>query len=211
MIEGLALDAVGRNSLEGSHIGVVMNSSEDLITRARSGEHDAFRQIFERYARPVLVFIYHLVGNRDVAEDLTQETFVRAYSHLAELRDKSKFSTWLFGIGKNVAREHLRAKQRHSQSFLPGDSSPYAHETHQTISPADELLGKELNAAMETALQLLDEDKRVVFALKVLQQRSYQEIAAITGFSLARVKTELHRARIEMRRRMRPFLETKMK
>lgn len=209
MIEGLALDAVGRNSQEGSHTGVVMNSSEDLITSARSGEHDAFRQIFERHARPVLVFIYHLVGNRDVAEELTQETFVRAYSHLAELRDKSKFSTWLFGIGKNVAREHLRSKQRENRSFLAGDSSAQAQDAHGSMSPADELLGKELNAAMETALQLLDEDKRVVFALKVLQQRSYQEIAAITGFSLARVKTELHRARIEMRRRMRPFLETK--
>jgi RNA polymerase sigma-70 factor (ECF subfamily) len=62
---------------------------------------------------------------------------------------------------------------------------------------------------MRTALGLLDEDKRLVFTLKVFQQRSYQEIAEITGYSLAKVKTDLHRARGEMRRRIRPYLETK--
>lgn len=209
MIEGLALDAVGLKSQEGSHAGVVMNSSEDLITRARSGEHEAFHQLFERYARSVLVFIHNLVGQRDVAEELTQETFVRAYSNLADLRDKTRFSTWLFGIGKNVAREHLRSKRRENRSHL-ADANPIHEQADlRIISPADELFGKELNMAMETALRSLDEDKRLVFALKVIHQRSYQEIVAITGFSLAKVKTELHRARIDMRRRMRPFLETK--
>lgn len=209
MIERLALDVVCLERRQGSHTGALMNSSADLIASARAGDHEAFRLIFERYARPTLSFLYGLVGQRDLAEELTQETFVRAYRKLNELRDDSKFSTWLFGIGRNVAREALRARQREHKSFANDVDSVQEREDIASISPSDQLLGKELNIAMRTALGLLDEDKRVVFTLKVFQQRSYQEIAEITGFSLAKVKTDLHRARGEMRRRIRPYMETK--
>jgi RNA polymerase sigma-70 factor (ECF subfamily) len=73
----------------------------------------------------------------------------------------------------------------------------------------EELLDKELNTILESALQTLDEDRRTVFTLKVFQQCSYQEIVEITGFSLAKVKIELHRARAEMRRCLGVYLETK--
>lgn len=207
MIDRLALNASNLKSRDGSHAAVVMNSSQDLIARARAGDHDAFGLLFERYAHPILIFLYNLVGQRDVAEELTQETFVRAYRGLPELRDESKFSTWLFGIGKNVAREWIRSKAEWSDRRVVEENSIPEQSDHS--SPVDELLGKELNTAMVVALQLLDEDRRAVFALKVLQQHSYQEIVNITGFSLAKVKTELHRARGEMRRRLRPYLETK--
>lgn len=207
MIDRLAIRASSLKSREGSHAAVVINSSQDLIVRARAGDHEAFGLLFERYAHRTLVFLYNLVGQRDVAEELTQETFVRAYRGLPEFRDNSKFSTWLFGIGKNVAREWLRSKAEWSDSRSVDENSIPAQRDHP--SPVEELLGKELNSAMVIALQMLDEDRRAVFALKVLQQRSYQEIVNITGFSLAKVKTELHRARGEMRRRLRPYLETK--
>lgn len=187
-----------------------MNGSEDLIARAREGDQEAFRLVFERYSRPVLGFIYEMVSQRDIAEDLTQETFVRAYHNLKRLRDDTKFSTWLFGIGRNVARESLRSRRRENQNCTEDiDSIPQQEHNGTTDSPMEQLLEKELNIAMETALQALDEEKRVVFFLKILQQRSYQEIAEITGFSMAKVKTELHRARLEMRRRLRFYLEMK--
>ena len=72
--------------------------------------------------------------------------------------------------------------------------------------PVDRLLGKELNELIRRSLAMLDEDKRVVFTLKVFQQCSYQEIAEITGFSIAKLKTDLHRARSEMRRRIKPYV-----
>ena len=207
MIERLALDLVLERR-QGSHTGALMNSSEDLIARARAGDHEAFRLIFERHARPVLGFLYGLVGQRDLAEELTQETFVRAYRKLKELRDDSKFSTWLFGIGRNVAHEAIRARQR-DNNILTTESDSSRQREDPLISPSDQLLGKELDIAMRTALALLDEDKRLIFTLKVFHQRSYQEIAEITGYALAKVKTDLHRARVEMRRRIRPYLETK--
>jgi RNA polymerase sigma-70 factor (ECF subfamily) len=210
MIERLALHAVLMKRRRGSHTGALMNGSEDLIARARAGDQEAFRLVFERYSRPVLGFIYEMVSDRDIAEDLTQETFVRAYQNLKQLRDDAKFSTWLFGIGRNVARESLRSRQREGQSRTQDiDSTQQQEHTGTSDSPVQQLLEKELNIAMETALQALDEEKRVVFFLKVLHQRSYQEIAEITGFSLAKVKTELHRARLEMRRRLRLYLEMK--
>jgi RNA polymerase sigma-70 factor (ECF subfamily) len=186
----------------------LMNSSEDLITRSRAGDQEAFRLIFERFSRPVLGFIYDLVGQRDLAEELTQETFVRAYKSLDSIRDEAKLNSWLFGIGRNVAREAIRARRRESQNVLDVDFSEGQFDRTTQASPAQDLLHKELNLAMHNALASLDEDRRVVFVLKVFRQCSYQEIVEITGFTLAKVKTDLHRARVEVRRRMGPFLET---
>lgn len=202
MIDRLALSAKGLEKTDGSHSGVVMNSLEDLIARARDGDQAAFGLLFERHARPVLGFLYNQVGSRDAAEELTQETFVRAYRGLSHFRDQARFSTWLFGIAKNVAREWKR-------SIDGGRSRPVEDRSlaNATSSPVDDLLAKELSTILESALQLLDEDRRMVFALKVIQQCSYHEIVEITGFSLAKVKIELHRARAEMRTRLHAYLE----
>jgi RNA polymerase sigma-70 factor, ECF subfamily len=189
------------------HSVSLMNSSEDLIRRARSGDQEAFRLIFERYARPVLSFITDLVGQRDLAEELLQETFVRAYKNLNSVRDDTKLSSWLFGIGRNVAREALRARRRENRDYLGLDFPNDGIVDQAQVSPAQNLLNKEMDDAMQSALALLEEDWRTIFVLKVLQQCSYQEIAGITGFSVPKIKTDLHRARLQMRRKMRPFLE----
>ena len=187
--------------------GSVMNSSADLVARTRQGEQDAFRLIFERYSRPVLSFIYDMVGNREVAEDLTQETFVRAYRSLASLRDEAKLSTWLFAIAKNVARESFRARAR-TNSQVDLDDETVLNLRDREPVPVNQLLSKELNAVIERSLAALDDDKRLVFTLKVFQQCSYEEIAEITGFSIPKLKTDLHRARTEMRKRIRPYVES---
>jgi RNA polymerase sigma-70 factor (ECF subfamily) len=206
MIEPLALKLAGMKRGQGSHTGALMNSSEDLIVRARAGEQEAFRLIFERYARPILTFIHNLVGERDLAEELTQETFVRAYQNLGTIRDNTKVATWLFGIGRNVAREALRSKWRTNNEWNEG--AYVCADESEGSSPSDVLLGKELNAAIRHGLTSLVEDQRVVFILRVYQQYRYDEIAEITGFSVAKVKIDLHRARQELRKRIRPFVET---
>ena len=182
-----------------------MNSSENLIARARRGDEEAFRLIFERYTRPVISFIFYMVNHRDLAEELAQETFVRAYKNLDALRDEMKLSTWLFGIARNVARESLRERRR-EQGNLDMDESAAQAVCDERPSPASELLDKELSGSLRDALLRLDEDKRLVFTLKVYQQRSYDEIAEITGFSIPKVRNDLHRARAEMRRRLSSYL-----
>ncbi|HEY9404094.1 MAG TPA: sigma-70 family RNA polymerase sigma factor [Pyrinomonadaceae bacterium] len=191
-----------------TYVGTPINNSEALIERARRGDVEAFNSLFERYADPIFSFIYRMVGQHELAEDLTQETFVRAYRKLKglQLHAGTKLSTWLFSIAKNVARESMRARLRDSgrveiteQSVLElSDNAP---------RPDAQLLDRELNSIIQAALQTLDEDKRLVFTLRVIQQRSYEEIAEITEFSLPKIKTDIFRARAEMRRLLHPYLE----
>jgi RNA polymerase sigma-70 factor (ECF subfamily) len=197
-----AVTLVGQSS---GRPGTVMDSSEALTTRARSGDQEAFRQIFDRYARPIISFVYEMVGQRDLAEELAQETFVRAYKSLGGLKDETKLSTWLFGIAKNVARESLRTRIR-DERRVEMDDGRVTELSDSRLPPDRELLDRELNRVIQSALGELDEDKRLVFTLRVFQQRSYEEIAEITGFSVAKLKTDLHRARVEMRRRIQPYL-----
>jgi RNA polymerase sigma-70 factor, ECF subfamily len=189
----------------GAFAGSLMNSSADLVARACEGDQEAFRLIFERYSRPLISFVYDQVGDRELAEELTQETFVRAYRSLHTLREETKLSTWLFGIAKNVARESLRARQRTNQ-HVDLDDKRVLNLSDRGPVPVKQLLNKELNEVIQSSLALLDEDKRLVFTLKVFQQCSYEEIAEITGFSIPKLKTDLHRARTEMRRRVSQYV-----
>ncbi len=199
------MEAVGLVRTENRRAETLMNSSTELIARVRSGDDEAFRLIFDRYARPVISFIYDMVNQRDLAEELAQETFVRAYKGIQSLRDDTKLSTWLFGIAKNVARESLRQRWR-SDSKVEMEDDGVMQLSDKELLPDDQLINKELNSVIQEALAKLDEDKREVFTLKVFQQRSYEEIAEITGFSIPKLKTDLHRARAEMRRRIQPYL-----
>ena len=189
----------------GAFAGSLMNSSADLVARACQGDQEAFRLIFERYSRPLISFIYDQVSNRELAEELTQETFVRAYRGLHTLRTETKLSTWLFGIAKNVARESLRARVRDDRHVDLEDRLVLNLSDRGPV-PVKQLLNKELNEVIQNSLALLDEDKRLVFTLKVFQQCSYEEIAEITGFSIPKLKTDLHRARTEMRRRVGSYV-----
>jgi len=183
--------------------GASMNCSEELIERARRGDEEAFRTIFERYTRPVISFIFYMVNRRELAEELAQETFVRAYRSIGTLRDEAKLATWLFGIARNVARESVRSRRHEA---LNVDCSQALEVSDRQFSPDKILLDKELRSVMRRALDALDEDKRLVFTLKVYQQHSYEDISEITGFSLPKIRNDLYRARAELRRRLSLYL-----
>lgn len=200
----LTVDELNLEAQPGAFAGTLMNSSADLVTRVREGDAEAFRLIFDRYSRPVISFIYDMVNDRGLAEELTQETFVRAFRAIRTMRTETKLSTWLFGIARNVAREALRARVRASSHVDLADKSVMDLSDDKPV-PVDGLLSKELNALIRRSLAALGEDKRLVFTLKVFHQCSYEEIAVITGFSLAKLKTDLHRARAEMRKRISSY------
>jgi RNA polymerase sigma-70 factor, ECF subfamily len=201
MMKRLTVDELTLEGQPGAFAGTLMNSSADLVTRVCAGDAEAFRLIFERYSRPVISFIFDMVNDRALAEELTQETFVRAYRAMHTMRRETKLSTWLFGIARNVARESLRARLRAVNHVDLEDKSVLDLSDNKPV-PVEGVLSKELNDVIRRSLSALDEDKRLVFTLKVLHQCSYEEIAEITGFSLAKLKTDLYRARAEMRRRI---------
>ena len=103
---------------------------------------------------------------------------MRAYKNLGAMSEETKISTWLFGIAKNVARESLRSRIREDHK-VGIDDDRVVELSDGKLPPDRELLDKELNGVIQDALGALDEDKRVVFTLKVFQQRSYEEIAEI--------------------------------
>jgi len=197
----LTVDELSLEGQPGAFAGTLMNSSADLVTRVCAGDAEAFRLIFERYSRPVISFIFDMVNDRSLAEELAQETFVRAFRAIRTMRRETKLSTWLFGIARNVARESLRARARAGNHLHLADKAVMDLSDDKPV-PVEGVLNKELNDLIRRSLAALDEDKRMVFTLKVLHQCSYEEIAEITGFSIAKLKTDLHRARAEMRRRI---------
>jgi RNA polymerase sigma-70 factor (ECF subfamily) len=201
MMKRLTVDELSLEGQPGAFAGTLMNSSADLVTRVCAGDAEAFRLIFERYSRPVISFIFDMVNDRALAEELTQETFVRAFRAIRTMRRDTKLSTWLFGIARNVARESLRARARAFRHVDLADKAVMDLSDQKPV-PVEGVLSKELNDVIRRSLAALDEDKRLVFTLKVLHQCSYEEIAEITGSSIAKLKTDLHRARAEMRRRI---------
>jgi len=184
----------------------LMNGSDELITRVRSGDEEAFRLVFQRYARAVKRFIYVMVGDSDLAEELMQETFVRAYRNRDSLRDDTKLSAWVFGIARNIALNAVRSRRLRSEKMTDEDFEEI-EVADSKPAPDDQLLSKEFDYIIGKALDTLTEDKRLVFTLKVLQQKSYEEIAQITGNSIPKLKTDLHRAKTEMRKLIRPYME----
>lgn len=176
------------------------NEMLDVVIRSQEGDQEAFYQLFRRYNKPILSFIYNIVGEQPLAEEITQETFVRAYRSLKNLKDSSKFSTWLFGIAKNIIRETL--KEKDYQQHVKLEEIDLENED----TPDKQMINSELNEVIKQAVLSLNEDWRIVFTLKMFQQTSYEEIAEITGWSIGKIKTDLHRARLEVRKKLQDYL-----
>jgi len=178
---------------------------EPVVALARAGDPEAFRAIFRRYGRPVLTFIFHLVGDRSRAEELTQETFYRAYRGLEGMRSSVRLSTWLFGVARNVVRESMREKRRNLREVGLDDMTLMAlHD--ERAGPDESCITDELQRAIWRSLRSLSEDQRIVFVLKLLNKMRYEEISLITGSSIGKLKTDLHRARQKMRQSLQPYL-----
>jgi RNA polymerase sigma-70 factor (ECF subfamily) len=185
-----------------------MENSEELIAGVRQGDENAFRLIFEQHHRSVFRFLYGMVGDRRLAEELMQETFMQAYKNIGTLREEAKLLSWLCGIARHVALHSLRSRPGKNQ-WIGIDDQEVAELKEAQGTPETRMLNAELKAVIRDALAALDDDKRGVFILKVLQQMSYEEIAEMTGFSIPKLKTDLHRAKAQMRRLIRPYLEVR--
>lgn len=182
------------------------DSGEAVLARAQAGDVEAFGLLFERHHRFVYKFVYAMRGEQVAAEELTQETFLAAYKNIRNLRGEAKLKTWLCAIAKNVVYKSFRSQSK--EGFPIADEiESFDLPDEKTLAPDREILSKELNSAIGAALKKLDEDKRLVFTLKELQYLSYKEISEITGSGVPKLKTDLRRAKIEMRALLEPYLE----
>jgi RNA polymerase sigma-70 factor, ECF subfamily len=167
-----------------------------LVTRAAAGDALAFRRLYDRHAPRMFRFLCDLLRDRAAADEALQETFVRAHARLGTLRDPEKVRSWLYGIARLVVMEARRA--RWGESSLDDDDGDIA-EPHSQATPEQALLGRETGRALGVALEALKPDRRAALLLQADHELPYDEIAEVMGWSLAKVKVEIHRARAQLR------------
>lgn len=188
-------------------------TDQEVVALARAGQEPAYRELLSRYERPVFSLIYRMVRDRSLAEDLSQDTFVKVLNALDSYRPEYKFSSWVFKIANNVAIDQLRRRELNTLSL---DGSPDARTQDEveatalqavdhTETPLAELESRELGSLIEQAVGKLRPEYRSCILLRHVEGRSYEEIAEILDLPLGTVKTYIHRARNELREYLEPY------
>jgi len=182
-------------------------SDQEVVRHAVQGREAAYRELIRRYQRPVFSLVYRMVRDRELAEDLAQETFIKVLNAIDSYRPEYKFSSWIFKIANNAAIDHLRRRSLKTLSLdgSPHASSPDAIEatTLQIGDGAenqlDAVAARELGEQIEAAIGQLRPEYRSCIILRHVDGRPYEEIAEMLDLPLGTVKTYIHRARNELR------------
>ena len=184
-----------------------------VVARARSGDPRAFRVMFDRWAPAVRRFLRGVVRDTAAADEGTQECFVRAHRQLAGLREDDRIGPWLLGIARNVAFELLRLRRREqpasrglTAAARAGGGGGVADSPDPAPSPEAQLLGSESDRVLEAALEALSAERRAALLLRIDHCLGYHEIAAAMGWTVPKVKNEIHRGRLELRDRLARYL-----
>jgi RNA polymerase sigma-70 factor, ECF subfamily len=183
-----------------------------LVAAFLDGEKRAFTELVERYNGRLVNFVYRTTGDRERSEDLVQETFIRVYRHLHRFDQTKKFSTWIYTIASNLAKNELRNRSRNPlvlfqaiRKSWDADHRPLEWEDN-TYRPDDLYRKRHLRQLVEAAVAELPEHHRTVFVLREMEGKTYEEIAEITGCNLGTVKSRLNRARNNFAQVIQPRL-----
>ena len=184
----------------------------DVVASFLAGEERTFQELVSRYQSRLLNFIYRTIGDREKAEDLVQEVFIRVYRHIGRFDRSKKFSTWIYTIASNLAKNELRNRSRNPLVLFQTIKKNWQDEERplqfeDSSSRPDDLFRKRhLRALVEEATSQLPEHHRQVFVLRELEGKSYEEIAEITSTNLGTVKSRLNRARASFAELIEPKL-----
>ena len=181
------------------------------MERLAAGHDAALNDLMERHATPVFHFLCRMVGNEDDANDLAQETFVRVFKSSGSFRANEKFSTWLYTIAANLAKNHFRWRSRHPAISIEtetGDSEQTLGGTLPADSPSpnESALSAERAVAVRQAVGQLPEDMREAIVLCEWEERTVAEAAAILETTPKAVESRLYRARGILRERLKQWL-----
>lgn len=183
-------------------------SEARIVTQALAGSQSAFGQIVRRYQRPVIALIARMTGDHALAEDLAQETFVKAFRGLAAFDTTRRLSSWLFRIAHNTAIDAMRrAPSRPAAAFVSSEAAPGAPsggELDRLCGPPapDPVEQRELGDALEAALAGLRSEQRAAIVLRYENGLSFDEIGVVLGVPEATARSHVHRARKELARRL---------
>jgi RNA polymerase sigma-70 factor (ECF subfamily) len=184
-----------------------------LIEAHLAGDPRAFGQIVQRYQLRLLNFVFRMIGDRERAEDLVQEAFLRVHRHLDRFDRSRKFSTWVYTIASNLAKNELRNRSR-SPLVTFEQARPRDEEDHRPVDfedkenrPDDLYEQRTLKALVDDTVAKLSSHHREVFVLRELEGKSYEEIADIMHCNLGTVKSRLNRARQSFAELIQPHLD----
>lgn len=208
MEQGIAEHAAPNCREGATPSGATLNDEDRSLT---------FEAIVAKYERKIFNLILRCIGDREEAEDLTQETFVNAFKSFETFRGECKIHTWLCQIALNQCKNRFRQRDRRRTVEGPSLDAPTSHgdEPLRPLeipdwdqSPQEVLIRNETHRYVLRAIESLPAEYRAVIVLCDLQQLSYQEIAQATGLTLEAVKTRIHRGRLMLRRKLDAYLRT---
>jgi RNA polymerase sigma-70 factor (ECF subfamily) len=181
-----------------------------LAMLARNGDRKAFAEIVMRYQKKIMKLGFRMLNQRQEAEDVAQETFLKVFNNLQRYDVKQKFSTWIYRIATNLCIDRLR--RRKEQISLDGSHSPQTGEydnqelqakiTNKWQNPENQLILAELQDHVQKAVQELPDKYRLAIVLRYMQELSLQEISDILEIPVATVKTRIHRGREVLRKKL---------
>ncbi len=179
------------------------------VVRAQSGDGDAFRVLVERHSRSVFRLAYRMTGNEQDAEDVVQETFLRAYKQLSHYESRSSFSTWLYRIASNYSLDLIRMRKRHEDKREPdSEQGRSALDTVASADPAQDRLvfSNEVQQSVSDAMKELSDLERSAFVLRHFEGLSIEDIGGMLGTSLNATKHSIFRAVQKLRKRLEPLV-----
>jgi RNA polymerase sigma factor (sigma-70 family) len=181
----------------------------ELVALARAGDKDAFGQLIERYAQMVRRIALSMIAHEEIARELAQEAILQAYLSLDQLRDDSRFKSWLYGIVLNICRSYIRDQKADLfslEALTGGMHHDMASFPSVVLDPEEIAEQRELHSIVLQAVQGLSAKERVATLLFYYEQLSLREIAAILGVSVSAIKGRLYRAREQLRKSLLPVL-----
>ncbi|HWQ03624.1 MAG TPA: sigma-70 family RNA polymerase sigma factor [Candidatus Nitrosotenuis sp.] len=186
------------------------------VEHALAGDRDAFRALVERHSRSIFRLAYRMTGNEYDAEEVVQETFLRAYRRLDKFESRANFGTWLYRIGVNCALDLMRARQRHEEKReqpLPEESAGAADRIEQVASEAPSpermVFSGQVGERVAQALSTLSATERAAFVMRHFEGLSIEEIAAALGLGDSAAKNSIFRAVQKLRKALEPVLAAK--
>ena len=195
-----------------TELGVL--DEQQLVLRAREGDTAAYNELVNRYERKIFRLAKHITQNDEDAEDVLQETFLKAFEHLPDFQGQSKFYTWLVRIAVNESLMKLR--KRKSDRSVPLDEPVDTGEDTVTReiavwdeNPEDQYSREEMAQILDDAVQSLKPAFRTVFVLRDIEELSTEETAEALGISIPAVKSRLLRARLQLREKLTRFFKRK--
>jgi len=183
--------------------------SEDAaaVAKARGGDQDAFRCLVERHSRSIYRLAYRMTGKPEDAEDVVQETFVRAYRQLGRFEARSNFATWLYRIGFNCAIDYMRSRPHRESTEAPDTLEQMSGHTSGP-SMDDLVYAGEIGTRVQDALNGLSEQERAAFLMRHYHGCSIEEICGALDLKSNAAKHSIFRAVKKMRAALRPLMQT---